>query len=210
MKNNKTIRGSKGGQIMAIRQREEAIALYYTNPNICKFCNSVITVHDNQKIKNIKHKKFCNKSCAAKFNNIGVCRHRTKEQSDNDIKYPTKRKRKQNTIPLPIYKDKISISSITKGELFKTRTTWQNARSAIQKHARATYFESATHTHCCVLTCTYATHIDVAHIKPVCEFTDNNTISEINTKENLMGLCKNHHWEFDNGYITMKDIQLPY
>ena len=28
--------------------------------------------------------------------------------------------------------------------------------------------------------------------------------------ENLMGLCKNHHWEFDNGYITMKDIQLPY
>jgi hypothetical protein len=141
---------------------------------------------------------------------MGKCRHRSNEQCDADIKYPTKYKRKPNVTPLSIYKDKISISPITKGELFKNRTTWQNARSAIQRHARITYFESAKHTHCCMITCSYATHIDVAHIKPVCEFTDDNTVAEINKKENLMGLCKNHHWEFDNGYITINDIQLPY
>ena len=208
MENNKSIRGSKGGQIMAIRQREAALSLYYANPNICKFCNSVIAIPDNKKIQNTKRKQFCNKSCAAKFNNIGKNRHRS--INDNDSNYPTKFKRKPNVMPLEVYNKLNSILNKTKGEMFIYRKNWQSARSAIQKSARSIYFTNATHTHCCRKSCMYALHIDVAHIKPVSDFSDSTYINEINTKENLMGLCKNHHWEFDNGYISLDDIELPY
>jgi hypothetical protein len=210
MLNTKSVRGSKGGQIMAIRQRETALALYYTKPNVCKFCNSVIEVPDNTKIQNTKRKQFCNKSCAAKFNNLGKNRHRSIIDNDSDGLHPTKFKRKPNVIPFQAYNKLQTILNKTKGEMFGNRKNWQSARSSIQKSARSIYFTNATHTHCCQKSCTYDLHIDVAHIKPVSEFSNSSYIYEINTKENLIGLCKNHHWEFDNGHIALDDIELPY
>ena len=117
-------RGSMGGQVMAIRQRKEALAKYYLNPNKCKLCESIIHVPDSAKIPSIKLKKFCNKSCAAKFNNSGINRHKSKEKTELDISYPTKHPRKPNVIPRVMYNDNISISSISKGDLFDKRSTW--------------------------------------------------------------------------------------
>lgn len=204
----KTTRGSKGGQIMAIRQRQEALDRYYQNPNKCKHCNRILDVLPDQKIQDIRRKQFCDKSCAAKFNNIGRNRHRAIDP--NQLTHPTKYPRKPNVVPLDTYRENNSIITVTKGDLFDKRTSWQNARSSIQKHARSVYFSNASHTHCCMNNCLYDIHIDVAHIKPVCEFDDSDTVGDINRKENLMGLCKNHHWEFDNGYLTLSDITLPF
>ena len=36
-------------------------------------------------------------------------------------------------------------------------------------------------------------------MKPIGEHEDNTTISEINSMENLMCLCPNHHWEIHDG-----------
>ena len=202
-------RGSMGGQVMAVRQRNEALEKYYLNPNICKFCNAIIQVPDNAKVPAIKLKKFCNQSCAAKFNNIGKNRHRSIERTEQDIKYPTKVTRKKDVIPLSVYKQNISILNKTKGELFYNRKNWQSARSSIQKSARDMYFMVAKHNHCCHKECKYDTHIDVAHIKSVSDFDSSSKVSDINDKYNLIGLCKNHHWEFDNGYISLDDIDLP-
>lgn len=46
--------------------------------------------------------------------------------------------------------------------------------------------------------CGYSKHIEIAHIKPVSEFRDDQKISEVNAKENLLALCPNCHWEFDH------------
>ena len=35
------------------------------------------------------------------------------------------------------------------------------------------------------------------------DFDDNNTIAEINDISNLIGLCPNHHWEYDNGLLDL-------
>lgn len=51
-------RGSKGGQIMAIRQRKEALERYYQNPNICMCCGKIIDVLDNQKVGEVRKKSF--------------------------------------------------------------------------------------------------------------------------------------------------------
>ena len=46
--------------------------------------------------------------------------------------------------------------------------------------------------------CNYDKHYEVAHIKAVSDFNDDTLISEINDIDNLIALCPNHHWEYDN------------
>lgn len=43
----------------------------------------------------------------------------------------------------------------------------------------------------------------MAHIKAVSEFSDDTLISEINDINNLVGLCPNHHWEYDHGLLNL-------
>lgn len=90
----------------------------------------------------------------------------------------------------------VDIKSDTKGNLFKRRNQWQNARSAIQKQARLIYQNSDKPKRC--ICCGYDKHYEVAHIRAVSDFNDNALISEINDVNNLIALCPNHHWEYDN------------
>ena len=88
-----------------------------------------------------------------------------------------------------------------KGELFENRKNWQSARGSIQKNARSTYFENTVSPKCEI--CGYSHHVEVAHIKPVSEFSKTATIREINSIDNLIGLCPNHHWEYDHGILKL-------
>lgn len=89
----------------------------------------------------------------------------------------------------------------TKGELFSDRKNWQSARSSIQKLAREIFKYYNEKPKCAV--CGYSNHVEVAHIKAVSEFDDNTTIKEINSIDNIIGLCPNHHWEYDNGILKL-------
>jgi 5-methylcytosine-specific restriction endonuclease McrA len=55
-------------------------------------------------------------------------------------------------------------------------------------------------TKCCK--CGYDKHIEVAHIKPISSFSEEVMISIINSKENIMPLCPNCHWEYDHNLWT--------
>lgn len=89
----------------------------------------------------------------------------------------------------------------TKGELFKNSKNWQGARSAIQRNAREVFFNTNTEHKCSI--CGYDKHVEVAHIKPVSGFDENTPIFEINSISNLIALCPNHHWEYDNGILKI-------
>ena len=94
------------------------------------------------------------------------------------------------------------VKDITKKELFESRKNWQSARTYIQKLARQTFYQHNKKPKCFV--CGYDKHIEVAHIKPVANFDDSTTIDQINSIDNLIGLCPNHHWEFDNGLLEIE------
>lgn len=94
-----------------------------------------------------------------------------------------------------------SILDKTKGELFSSRKNWQSARSAIRKLAEAAFKEANPSPKCAI--CGYHHHVEVAHIKAVSQFEDSATIREINSIDNLIGLCPNHHWEYDNGILEL-------
>lgn len=89
----------------------------------------------------------------------------------------------------------------TKGELKTVRGNYQSYRSAIRKSAYIIFFNSNKEKKCAI--CGYNKHIEVAHIKAVSDFSDDCSIAEINSIYNLIALCPNHHWEYDNGILKL-------
>lgn len=78
-------------------------------------------------------------------------------------------------------------------------------RCNINMHAKKVYTNQFP-IDCCEL-CGFAEHVDIAHIKPVRSFPDGTLLGEINPIENLIGLCPNCHWLFDNGVIAEEVIK---
>lgn len=171
MLNSKT--QSAGGKARGVLQRKAAIESYYLSPNICAYCNSIIHITEDEKVADVKKKKFCNHSCAAKLNN--------KSKKKIRVKLPSKRK---------------LIDLETKSSFYSKRKNWQSANSSIRNHARKVYFNSACPKEC--KECGYDKHFEVCHIKQVKDFSNEATILEINDITNLVALCPTHHWEFDN------------
>jgi len=97
--------------------------------------------------------------------------------------------------------DRKPIPTLTKKELFDKSNHYQTARSQIQKWARIIYKESSKPKQCIV--CGYSKHFEVAHIKAVADFDDDALVSEINDIDNLIALCPNHHWEYDNNELDI-------
>ena len=97
----------------------------------------------------------------------------------------------------------ISFKKKTKKEVFENTKNWQFARSQIQKRARAAYQKSDKPKYCVI--CGYNKTYQVAHIKAVSDFSGEITIEEINSLDNLIALCPNHHWEYDNGLLNLEE-----
>lgn len=220
-----------GGMAAAIKLRKIAVDNYYKNPNRCLYCGKIIEVGE-LKVSTIKRKKFCNHSCAAIYNNSKrqrVCsqkkysHHRLLKM--NDIEFINICNSVNDLDELYIklgYKVKYDLKSLrtkaleckcekvvklidahsSKQRLYQRGPRfWQVARNAIRKHAHKTYNASFKPKECYI--CGYRVHIDVCHIKSVSSFPSDASIEEINHLDNLIALCPNHHWEFDQGLIKL-------
>lgn len=51
--------------------------------------------------------------------------------------------------------------------------------------------------------CQFDIVVDCCHIKPISKFKSNSLVGEVNSKENLVYLCPNHHKMFDKGLIEL-------
>lgn len=71
----------------------------------------------------------------------------------------------------------------------------RNRRNYICTQARRIYF--AERPKSCVI-CGYDKHVDVCHIVDVGSYPEGTSYLIINHPANLIGLCPNHHWEFDH------------
>lgn len=99
------------------------------------------------------------------------------------------------TTPKELIKDQ------TKDKIFELSKNWQAGRTAIRKNACKVFKESGKEYKC--LECGYDKHVEIAHIKAVSEFDGDCYMEEINHIDNLMALCPNHHWEYDNGILKL-------
>lgn len=85
---------------------------------------------------------------------------------------------------------------VTKGQIFAKCKNWQSARTTIRRHTVKIYETSGKPKAC--NSCGYDKHYEICHIRAVSDFPDEALVEEINSIDNLMALCPNCHWEFDN------------
>ena len=201
--------GSSGGKVMAIVQRQNAIKKHYENPNICENCHKVIQIKDGVKICEIRKKRFCNKSCAAIFRNKGkdkgVCKNcgcliKFKRNKKGFLK----RKYCKKCLSEVRAKAKgaeTHIANLTRDQVMNKYQKYYIGRNMIRKHAKRVFEDSSKEKKCVM--CGYDKHVDVAHINPVSNFDGNTLISTINHEDNLVSLCSNCHWEYDQGLIQI-------
>jgi len=110
-------------------------------------------------------------------------------------------KNRCKSLGLTITLQKSPFLNKTKEELLEDRKNYQSYRTAIRKLAEKRYYENNKEHKCIV--CGYDKHIEIAHIKAVSDFNNDATIDEIDDADNLIGLCPNHHWEYDNGILDI-------
>ncbi len=203
-------RGIAGGKVSGRLQRERALVTYYKNPNRCLFCNSIINIGAKQKVNQVRKKKFCNRSHAASYNNRKDPKRRPRKYFCIDCNSEIKRERlrtgrlsKKRYCSSCVSKRAFRrFELLTKGSLFANATYYTSARTRITRHARFVYISSALPLKCFV--CNYEPHVHICHISAVSTFSNDAVISEINALGNLVALCPNHHWEFDNGKLKLK------
>lgn len=218
----------------ANKRRDE----YNKNPHLCMFCGEPILMNYEDKYRDVFKKKFCSTACASKYrkvNPVNFYTHIDKFSDDeiieifnnssdlldfsNKLGYTHRIVESQNkvvsrlrSIGIDINElkkgEKLNLSNRTKGELFSVRSNWQSARSSIQRDARRVYQDSEKPKKCAC--CGYDKHYEVAHIKAVSDFDDDVLISEINDIDNLIALCPNHHWEYDNIGLDTEDLKNNY
>jgi len=181
----KQIIGSAGGKATAIILRMKSLALYYANPNYCQECNKIIEV-GARKVAEVRKKKFCNHSCAA----VSTNKKFIKKKSLLFLKSKDPKK--------DIRGRKINYS---KKELKNRSQNWWRHRIPIARDARKEFTHAGKEKKC--YNCGYDKHIEVCHKKAVSNFSDDSKLSEINALDNLIALCRNCHWEFDNGLLIL-------
>ena len=149
--------------------------------------------------KETKNPKFCSQSCAAIYNNT----HRPKVKrycqrcgaliGEGQF---CQRKYCDNCSSI-----KVDWSVITLDEV-QNKATYQ-VSSRIRELARQITNGLNRFKRCAV--CGYTKHVEICHIKPIKDFSGDTPITEINNLSNLVGLCPNHHWEFDNHLLDFDE-----
>ena len=197
---------------------------YKKNPNVCQYCGKALSWEQRKN-------KYCSNSCAAIANNANIQQSNNSFVNKlSDLEFINIIKSSNNWIQLGKnlgYNNNlstnvknsilkrclnlgiewqsedivVSIRSKTKAEVFSSNKNWQSARSNIRRDAHRIFFNENKNPKCKI--CGYNKHIEVAHIKAVSEFSDSTLISEINDINNLIGLCPNHHWEYDHGLLKL-------
>lgn len=146
---------------------------------------------------------FCSQSCSATFNNKEtktkhgkykknkICVNCEELYSRNSHFCSQKCKTEYSM------KNRTLKSAFTKGE---QQQKYTNIRSIARSYAKY-----LINKHKCQ-NCGYDKHVEIAHIKSISSFNENDMLIDVNNENNLLALCPNCHWELDNGHLTIEQI----
>lgn len=157
----------------------------------CDFCGQSTT-----------NPRFCSTSCAAKYNNHHFPKRKTQKREWVCVECgnPTSERRKYCDDCVPNQYDWMdrSIGGLSRDE-------YNQMYRVVRSLARRIYSESGRPLRCVV--CDYGDYVEICHIRAISTFDKRVLIREVNQLENLVALCPNHHWEFDNGRMTLETLK---
>jgi hypothetical protein len=106
---------------------------------------------------------------------------------------------KTKKLCLECNKNYVDWSKITISDL-KAKYDINAFHARLRQLSRSNYLNSDKPKMCC--NCGYNKHYEVCHIKDVRFFEETDSIAQVNHVDNLIGYCRNCHWEFDNGLLV--------
>jgi hypothetical protein len=159
--------------------------------------------------KDTENPRFCCRSCAAIFNNKNFPkRKKIKKKCKKCESTIYKSGSRFCKIHADEYKNRsIQIESKTIGEYRNKESIKELHVSSKHVHVRGlarNKYKFLVNQPC--KNCGYDKHVELCHIKPVRDFDDNALISEVNHINNIIQLCPNCHWEFDNNILDITSL----
>lgn len=131
--------------------------------------------------------RFCSRSCAATVNNKLKPKRIAKVRNCLRCGCQVPKSR-------TVCEDCLHPKDITLGEAIYTKHHQSSAFALVRSRARVVvkgWEKTCKH-------CGYSKHVEVCHIKAISEYPLDTKLSVINNPANLLLLCPNCHWEFDN------------
>ena len=145
--------------------------------------------------------KFCSRSCSASYNNVKFPKRTIKRkctQCDCVVRnYRSKLCEEHWQEHLKNKRDAIENKTI--GEYRNTVKSAGLHRSSIHANIRGlagSWFKHLKAKPCAK--CGYDKHVELCHIKSMSSFPDSALVKVVNNRKNIIQLCPNCHWEFDN------------
>jgi len=154
--------------------------------------------------KETSNPKFCSRSCAASFTNrLSPKRKLTKKCSKcNNIVRNYRSKLCENHFQEMKLASNEEYKNRTIGYYRSKECLKHLHKSSIHAHVRGlcrVWLKHLTKKPC--KNCGYNKHVELCHIKSLASFTDDSLLKNVNSEENVIPLCRNCHWEFDNGLL---------
>ena len=158
--------------------------------------------HCNKKTNN---PKFCSRKCSIKNPTPRIGKEWTCKECLTKFRTSAKHRCKN--------KCRICVKSIKERSNNRTLKDIRDKSKYYKQHRSSLH--SAVRAHCrtnnkSIITkcqvCDYSVHVELCHIKDIVSFADSATIAEVNHPDNILVLCRNHHWEFDNEYLLLENI----
>lgn len=158
--------------------------------------------------KHTSNEKFCSRSCASTYNNKNFKKYdkiqkpcpMCGETFSNRNKY-CENCYESNNFKYNAANKKIAIvADLTLNEA--SYTTQDRASLYALVRSRARDVAAKLNYNICKF-CGYEIHVEICHIKAISTYSLDTKLSIINAPENLISLCRNHHWELDHGYINI-------
>lgn len=176
---------------------------YAVRSAVCENCGTQFSRRPHRKSDLLK---FCSVACSGHVSALIAAEKRTLD--------PARRKSRNPTVECPDCGSQMSLRSkscqacrerVARAAVEGTTLGALRARYSLnQYHAKLRGYSRAAYAgpmEC--LVCSYSLHVDVCHLRDVKDFPMSATVGEVNDPSNLVALCRNHHWEFDNGHLTV-------
>ena len=162
--------------------------------NICQHCGKMTA-----------NPKYCSKSCSAKETNR--IPKRTIKRKCTHCGSTVRNYRSQlceTHYQIHLLSKREHIQNLTLADYFERESIKRLPQSSKYAHIRslARSWNKDLTSKCCN-NCGYCKHVELCHIQAISKFPSTAKISEVNSSSNLIQLCPNCHWEFDNGLVGL-------
>ena len=141
--------------------------------------------------------RFCSRRCAATYNNHRSPKRKRARFNCCVCGASTGHRRKYCDLHQPnspkVY-DGVTLGAIRRQAKYQ-------ANALVRRLARRTYASLGLALQCIV--CNYSLHVEICHIRAIQSFSDSTPVTLVNSPGNLVALCPNHHWEFDQGLLSL-------